>query len=176
MIEELARGRFIRLVRGERWEWVERTNASGVVVIIAQTPERRVLLVEQHRIPVGTTVIEFPAGLAGDTDAGEALQVAAARELEEETGWRAASLEQITAGPVSAGMSSEFLTFFLARDLQRIGEGGGDESESIVVHEIEADRVHAWLQERQREGAMVDPKVYAGLYFLERDLGAHVAE
>lgn len=166
MTEELARGRFIRLVRRDRWEWAERVNATGVVVIVAKTPDDRVLLVEQERIPVGGPVIEMPAGLAGDVTADEALATAAARELEEETGWRAGRLERLTHGPVSAGMSSEVLTFFRAHDLQRVGEGGGDEGESIVVHEIALSEIDGWLEARAREGVMADPKVYAGLYFL----------
>ena len=166
MTEELARGRFIRLVRRDRWEWAERVNATGVVVIVALTPQGRVVLVEQERIPVGGPVLELPAGLAGDVHEDEALAVAAARELEEETGWRAGRLERLTQGPVSAGMSSEVLTFFLAHDLERIGEGGGDEGESIVVHEIPLGEVEGWLEARARGGVMADPKVYAGLYFL----------
>ncbi|MEN0062094.1 MAG: NUDIX hydrolase [Myxococcota bacterium] len=168
MTDELARGRFLRLVRRDGWEWAERTNVTGVVVIVAQTPNNAVLLVEQPRIPVGAPVIEFPAGLAGDVDATEALATAAARELEEETGFAAETMIRVTEGPVSAGMSSESLTFFVAKGLKRVGPGGGDGSERITVHAIPRDEVDAWLVARQAEGTLVDPKVYAGLYFLDR--------
>ena len=170
MAEVVAAGKFVRLVRQGHWEWAERTNASGVVVIAAVTPEDKVIFVEQYRIPVGARVIEMPAGLAGDVAGaeGEALAVAAARELEEETGYRAGRIEQMTAGPVSAGLTSEILTFFRARDLVKVGDGGGDETEDIAVHEVPLADAHRWLAARASDGVLADPKVYAGLYFLER--------
>ena len=150
----LAEGRFLRLIKEDGWEWAERTNASGVVVVVALTPEGRVLLVEQHRPPVRGRVIELPAGLAGDLSGAEdeALEVAARRELEEETGWTAARIVRLTAGPVSAGMTSESLTFLRAEGLRRCGAGGGDETEDIVVHEIPLDDADAWLAARAAEG------------------------
>jgi ADP-ribose pyrophosphatase len=170
MAEVVAAGRFVRLVREGHWEWAERTNASGVVVIAAVTAEGNVLLVEQYRIPVKARVVEMPAGLAGDVVGAEdeALAIAAARELEEETGYRPGRVEVLTAGPVSAGLTSEILTFFRAWDLVRVSAGGGDESEDIVVHEVPLTEVHQWLARKRAEGVQADPKVYAGLYFLER--------
>lgn len=175
MAEVLSSGRYIRLVREGTWEWAERTNASGVVVVLATTPSDGLLFVEQHRIPVGGRVIELPAGLAGDVagEEDEALERAAARELEEETGWRPSRVERLTGGPVSAGMTSEILTFFRATGLVRISDGGGDPSEEIVVHEVPVSRAHDWLAERAAAGVMADPKVYAGLYFLLRERQHH---
>ncbi|MCA9664166.1 MAG: NUDIX hydrolase [Myxococcales bacterium] len=169
----LAEGRFVRLVKLDPggWEYVERVNASGVVVIIALTHEQRVVLVEQHRPPIGARVIELPAGLAGDVsgEEDEPLARAAARELEEETGYRPGSVTTLFAGPPSAGLSDETVTFVRARELERVGPGGGDESEDITVHEVAHDEVHAWLAERSAAGALIDPKVYAGLYWLTHD-------
>jgi ADP-ribose pyrophosphatase len=167
--ETIASGKFLRLVRKGTWEWAERTNAKGVVVIVAVTAEGNLLLVEQHRVPIGGSVIEFPAGLAGD-EAGaenEDLSVAAARELEEETGYRPGRMEWLTTGPVSAGMSGEVLTFFRGHGLVRVGKGGGVEGENITVHEIPVGEARGWLARRHEEGVMADPKVYAGLYFLK---------
>ena len=92
-METLGQGRFLRLVRVDGWEWAERTNAKGVVCIAALTEDGGLLLIEQHRAPMGTTVVELPAGLVGDDgDPNEHHEIAAARELEEETGYRAASI------------------------------------------------------------------------------------
>jgi len=166
--EILGEGRFLRLLSKNGWEWVERTQCSGVVVILALTAENKVLLVEQYRAPMASNVIEFPAGLAGDLPEykNEALEDAATRELLEETGYRAGEMHYQLAGPVSAGMSSEQIHFLEARNLEKVAPGGGDETESITVHEILLEEADDWLRRRINEGTPVDPKVFAGLYFL----------
>jgi len=164
--QTLAEGRHLRLVRRDGWEWVERRRTSGIVAILACTPEDRLLLVEQFRPPVGGRVLEIPAGLAGDI-AGhedEELATAAARELVEETGYEAQHLELLAAGPISAGLCTEIVSFFLGQGLRKVGAGGGDASESIDVHEVPRRQVPDYLRQRQATGVLVDPKVYAGLY------------
>jgi ADP-ribose pyrophosphatase len=165
--EVLGQGRFLRLLRRDGWELVERSNAHGVVVIVAVTHDGNLILIEQHRIPVGKPVIELPAGLAGDDVGaeGEALATAAARELTEETGYEAERMEWLTAGPSSAGMTSEILTIFRATGVRRVSKGGGVEGESITTHEVPLAQVPAWLARAERRGALVDPKVYAALWF-----------
>lgn len=164
---ELAAGRYIRLCREGRWEWAERVNSTGVVVVVAVTDDDHILLVEQYRPPVQARVVELPAGLAGDlADArDEDFSQAAERELSEETGWVPTRLERLCAGPVSAGMSSEILTWYRATGLRQEGPGGGDAHEDIQVHLIPLDEVDAFLAERAEAGVLTDPKVYAGLYF-----------
>ncbi|HXT22313.1 MAG TPA: NUDIX hydrolase, partial [Thermoanaerobaculia bacterium] len=105
-VEVLGEGRFLRLLRRRGWELVERNGVQGIVVLVAVTPDGELLLVEQHREPVRGTVIELPAGLAGDEldSAGESLEQAATRELREETGWEATSWERLSTGPPSAGL------------------------------------------------------------------------
>ena len=167
--ETLCNGRWLRLVRRGRWEYAERTNPGGGVMIVAVTPEDRVLFVEQWREALGRRAIEMPAGLVGD-DAGradESVIAAAARELAEETGYRAGRIEVLTAGPSSAGMSNEIITIVRAFDLRREHAGGGDASEDIRVHEIPRAEAARWLLAKAREGFAVDPKTFAGLYFLE---------
>jgi ADP-ribose pyrophosphatase len=164
----LFEGRFLRLVRRDGWEWCERVRASGVVGVIAVTPARALILVEQHRPPVDARVIELPAGLAGDlADAPEEeLVVAARRELMEETGWEADDWALVTDGPASAGLTNERVHLFHATGLRKTGPGGGDGSEDIVVHEIPIDGLLAWLAERRRAGVLHDPKVIAALAVL----------
>src|SRR5580704_13589060 len=88
----LFEGKHIRMVARGDWEYAERKNVTGIVAIIAVTAEGKLLLVEQYRPPLGKTVIELPAGLAGDIagQEGEAMVTAARRELLEETGYEAA--------------------------------------------------------------------------------------
>ncbi len=168
----LGDGKHSRLVSSNGWEYVERKNATGIVGIVAVTPEGQLLLVEQFRPPVGRHVIELPAGLAGDSDdtVGEHLAEAARRELEEETGYTASSMVQLSKGPPSAGLSSEVVTFYLARGLKRIGEGGGDGSESITTHFVPLDHADAFLRNALADGRLIDPKVYLGLYFATRPI------
>jgi len=171
--EILAEGVFTRLVRKDGWEYVERTNTSGIVIIIALTAAGELLLVEQHRPPVGRRVVELPAGLAGDIvgQEGEALVTAAERELLEETGYVAAGMRRLTEGPLSAGLTTEIVTVFGVRGAVRVGDGGGDHTENIAVFPVPLAAVPAWLAEREAAGSLVDPKVYAALWFAER-LGA----
>ncbi len=167
--ETLHSGRHLLLQIRDGWEFAQRAQASGVVVIVAVTRDHELLLVEQHRPPVGGRVLEWPAGLAGDTpqDQGEALETAARRELLEETGYGDGQWRQLTSGPPSAGLSNEIVTLFLAHDLVQLGPGGGDESEQITLHRIARDRAVAWLARYERyKTRWVDPKVYAGLYFV----------
>ncbi|MBI2823538.1 MAG: NUDIX hydrolase [Planctomycetia bacterium] len=167
--ESLAVGRFVELVREGHWEYAHRINTTGAAVIVAVTADDCLLLVEQYRIPVGQRVIELPAGLVGDSagDEGESIEAAARRELVEETGYDAIAFHRLTSGPPSAGMSSEVATFVLATGLSRVGDGGGVHREEITVHAVPLVEAAAWLQERERHGVLVDPKVYAGLYFAE---------
>ncbi|HVB83631.1 MAG TPA: NUDIX hydrolase [Rhodanobacteraceae bacterium] len=169
--EDLHRGAWLTLRRRGRWEFVERNNAGGAVIIVAVTPQDRILFVEQYRVPIQARTIEMPAGLVGDRDgdSDETALTAAARELEEETGWRAARLEFLHAGPSSSGMSTEVIAFVRAFDLQRVGAGGGDASEAIIVHEVARSDAAPWLFAKARAGYSVDPKLFAGLWFLEHE-------
>ena len=167
-IETLFAGQWLSLRHRGRWEFVERNNRRGAVVVIAITPDQRILFVEQYRIPINQFTIEMPAGLIGDL-AGqehEDAATAAIRELEEETGWRCGDVEWLHQGPSSAGMSTEQITFVRALDLIQTGVGGGDETENITVHSVPLEEVNAWLLARAHEGYSIDPKVFAGLWLL----------
>jgi ADP-ribose pyrophosphatase len=107
-------GRFIVAKTRGRWEYVSRTRNIRAAVILAIDSEDRVILVEQFRVPLGRPSIELPAGLIGDHDdsADEDAAVAAARELEEETGYRPGRMEAVGEFHSSPGMVSESFTLF----------------------------------------------------------------
>ena len=169
-MQEQWRGNFIRVMTEGRYEWVERTNVSGIVVIIPITDDGKVILIQQYRLPMRGHCIELPAGLAGDI-AGqeeELMMTAALRELEEETGYTAVQMDMVTEGPPTPGLTTEVLTFYVARGLARVHDGGGDDTEDIGVREVPLDEVDGWLESQRTEGIMVDPKVFIGLYFAKQ--------
>jgi len=168
-VETLYEGRWLSLRKRGRWEYAERNNPGGAVIILAVTPEDKVLFVEQYRVSILQNTIEMPAGLVGDLPGqdDEDILLAAQRELEEETGYRCERVEFIHQGPSSSGMSTEMIAFARAWHLQKVGPGGGDESENIVVHEVPRSEAGAWLFARAAEGYSIDPKLFAGLWFIE---------
>lgn len=163
--EIMHEGKFLRTVREGRWEYVERINADGAVMVVAMTPQREMVLVEEYRFPLHAPVIGLPAGIAGDE--GEETKLAAAvRELREEAGFEASSWEHLFDGPSSPGLATEMVGFFLASGLSRVSEGGGVAHEQITVHCVGLDEIDAWLREQAAAGKVIDPRIYAGLYFL----------
>ena len=169
--EMLYQGRWLNLLKRGRWEYAERTNPAGAVIIIALTLEDKLLFVEQYRVPIQQHTIEMPAGLVGDIagQADENALLAAQRELEEETGYRCQRVEFIHRGPSSSGMSTEMIAFVRAYDLEKVSAGGGDETENIIVHEVPRLEAGAWLFARAAEGYSIDPKLFAGLWFVEHE-------
>ena len=168
-VETLYEGRWLSLRKRGRWEYAERNNPGGAVIILAVTPDDTVLFVEQYRVSILQNTIEMPAGLVGDVadHVDESALRAAQRELEEETGYRCQRVEFVHRGPSSSGMSTEMITFVRAWDLEKVGPGGGDESENIVVHEVPRREAGAWLFARAAEGYSIDPKLFAGLWFIK---------
>jgi ADP-ribose pyrophosphatase len=106
-------------------------------------------------------VISLPAGLVGDQGPEDAAE-AAARELREETGYEAASLELLGSGPSSPGLAAETVTFFLARGVRRAGPPTGEEP--ITLHAVPFEEIRAWARAREREGIHVHPLLWAALY------------
>jgi ADP-ribose pyrophosphatase len=167
-LKTLCEGKHIKLVQRGTYEFASRKKTSGIVAIVAVTDQKKLLLIEQFRPPVNRRVIEIPAGLAGDVEGHELeeLTEAAKRELLEETGYEARQLKAVAEGPPSAGICDEVITIFVARGLKKTGDAAGDGSEDITVHEVAVSRVPAFLKRKQKEGCLVDLKVYAGLNFL----------
>lgn len=169
-MRQLYRGKYLSLHQEGHWEYVSRHHCRGAVVLVPVTPQRELVLVEQYRIPLQAKVLELPAGLVGDEDAEESWEQAAYRELIEETGYEAGSLEFLLEGPSSPGLSSEKIRLYLATELKKVGEGGGDASEEIYVHVIPLFQIQDYLKNYQQQGGMIDFKIYAGLGLIEKNL------
>ncbi|AIT06602.1 NUDIX hydrolase [Sphingomonas taxi] len=157
--ETVWKGKYLSVRKSGTWEYAERIGAIAAAVIVAIDGEGQLLLVEQHRVPLGRTCLELPAGLVGDESAGESVAEAARRELEEETGYHAAFVEERGEYFSSPGMTSESFTLMLATGLTRTGEGGGDAQENITVHRVAPEAVAGFVATKRREGVAIDAKM-----------------
>ena len=157
--ETVWKGKYLSVRKSGTWEYAERIGAIAAAVIVAIDGEGQLLLVEQHRVPLGRTCLELPAGLVGDESAGESVAEAARRELEEETGYHAAFVEERGEYYSSPGMTSESFTLVLATGLTRTGDGGGDAQENITVHRVAPEAVAGFVATKRREGVAIDAKM-----------------
>ncbi len=158
MSETVWTGRFIAVETEGKWEYAVRTRGIAAAVILAIDGDA-VLLVEQYRVPIGCRCLELPAGLVGDETAGEPIETAAARELEEETGYRADQIESLGLFHSSPGLTSEAFTLVRATGLTKVGDGGGVDDEDIAVHRVPLAEVAAFVATRRAAGVAVDAKV-----------------
>jgi ADP-ribose pyrophosphatase len=156
--EVVWEGRFIAAKRKGKWEYVSRTRNISAAVILA-VHEGKVILVEQYRVPIGAMCLELPAGLIGDDEEGEAVESAAIRELEEETGFSAERMTDLGRFYASSGMSSEGFALLRAENLTKVGEGGGVEGEDIIVHHVPLAELPAFAAAKRAEGCAMDAKL-----------------
>lgn len=154
--ETVWQGRFVTAKKRGRWEYVGRSRGIRAAAIIALDEDadgsRHVLLIGQYRVPLGRFCLELPAGLVGDDDGmeNEEAITAAARELEEETGYAAEDWAVLGEFYSSPGMVTESFTLLRARQLTKISEGGGISEENIEVYRVPlaglADFVARWRE------------------------------
>ena len=161
-IETRWEGRFITVKQQGTWEYVSRSRGIHAAVILAideGDDGRHVILVEQYRVPLKVQCLELPAGLVGDDTAGEAAEIAAQRELEEETGYHAGRWRTVGEFYSSPGMVSESFTLLVATGLTRVGEGGGVDGEDIVVHRVPLAGIADFVAAKRAEGCGIDVRV-----------------
>ena len=151
-------GQFITAKTRGKWEYVSRSRGISAAVILA-VQDGAVLLVEQFRVPLQRHCLELPAGLIGDENTGEDPCAAAGRELEEETGYRAARLEHCGEFYSSPGMVSESFHLIRAHDLEQTGDGGGVDGENIIVHKVALDRLPEFIAAKRAQGVGMDVKL-----------------
>jgi ADP-ribose pyrophosphatase len=141
----------------------------GAVTMIALDPEDRVLLVRQWRSPTGGALLELPAGTLDRDDDGrtEDPLAAAARELEEETGYRAAEWEKLGEFWTAPGFATELMHLYLATGLapaEEDGRLGPDEDEHLELRAVPWREAVAMAD----AGEIRDAKSLVGLFWLAR--------
>jgi ADP-ribose pyrophosphatase len=156
--EVVWEGRFIVAKKQGKWEYVSRARDIQAAVILA-IDDGEVILVEQFRVPLGRRCLELPAGLVGDEEAGELVETSAARELEEETGYRPDRVEAIGYFHSSPGMVSEGFTLVRATGLTKVSEGGGEGDEDITVHRVPLAALPDFVTAKRAEGVAIDVKM-----------------
>ncbi len=154
-------GRFITAKTRGKWEYVTRSRGIRAAVILAIDAHDHVLLVEQFRVPLGKPCLELPAGLIGDDEGGEGedATAAAARELEEETGYLAERMEVLGEFYSSPGMVSESFTLLRAHGLTRTSPGGGTEGEDITVHRVPLAGLADFVAQARARGLGIDVRL-----------------
>ncbi len=115
----------------EEYYTVERPN---VAIIAAFTSNMDLVMIKQYRHPVKSTDFELPAGFIEpfETDIAQAAK----RELLEETGYEAESLEKIQETYSSAGFMSNTLNFFIGFNAKKVAEQKLDDNEELQPHII----------------------------------------
>jgi ADP-ribose pyrophosphatase len=161
-IETRWEGRFITVKQQGTWEYVARSRGIHAAVILAIDEDadgRYVILVEQYRVPLKVQCLELPAGLVGDHETGEGSEIAAQRELEEETGYHANHWRTVGEFYSSPGMVSESFTLLVATGLTKVSEGGGVDGEDIIVHRVSLNDIADFVATKRAEGCGIDVRV-----------------
>lgn len=127
----------------------------GAVVVVPVLDDGRLLMVRQWRHPLGRVMLEFPAG---KLEAGEPPLHCAVRELEEETGHRAAEWARAGVLHNAIAYSNEGIEVWFARGLVP-GPARPDEGEFVEVVTHRAEDIAAWI----RDGELTDAKTMIGL-------------
>jgi ADP-ribose pyrophosphatase len=144
----------------------EVAHHPGGAVAVPVFPDGKVLLVRQFRYPFGIYTLEVPAG---KLNLGEDPELAAARELEEETGYLAGKLQKLTAIYTTPGFCDEVLHIYLATDLKLSPAGHQrEEGELTMTLEIIPLEEAVAMIERME---IVDSKTIAGVLLAEKRLG-----
>nr|MDO8084404.1 NUDIX hydrolase [Candidatus Sigynarchaeum springense] len=137
----------------QKWQYIERQKDTKVVTVVCKAKRsNKYLFISQPRVPVNKVVVSFPAGLV---DAGESAEIAALRELKEETGYDGKVIATSTLMPKSAGLTSEAATVVsCVVDPAAVGKTEMEQTEDIQ---------HFWLTPAafMKMVATMDPKSMA---------------
>ncbi|MDQ3024769.1 MAG: NUDIX hydrolase [bacterium] len=150
-----------------KWYSVHRPDPN-TVSILGLTDAREVPVLRQWREPLQANVWELPAGISDVP--GEAMADTAAREMEEETGWRARRMLPLLSGTTSSGLTDELFNGFLGLELEKVADGGGLDGEQIEVHLVPFAELGEFMISRATAGEVIDIKVMAHLMLAERKL------
>jgi 8-oxo-dGTP pyrophosphatase MutT (NUDIX family) len=132
-------------------------EAPRWVNVVPVLPDGRVVLVRQWRFGIGAPTLELPGGMV---EPGEEPALAAARELVEETGYRAGALELLGEVEPNPAFLSNRCATYLATGLVRVGDPEGDGEEEIVVELAAREELPALVATGEIRHALVVAALY----------------
>lgn len=141
--------------RIEKWDYID--HKRGGACIVPVLPDGRILMIHQYRPAIDRETLELPAGARDSIQ--EDTTVTAARELEEETGYRSDKITLLLKLKSAVAYCSEFTDVYLAEDLIPIGGQHLDEAEEIRIEAFDLDT----LLEKIYSGQIQDAKTAAGI-------------
>ena len=141
--------------RIEKWDYID--HKRGGACIVPVLPDGRILMIHQYRPAIDRETLELPAGARDSIQ--EDTAVTAARELEEETGYRSDKITPLLKLKSAVAYCSEFTDVYLAEDLIPIGGQHLDEAEEIRIEAFDLDN----LLEKIYNGQIQDAKTAAGI-------------
>jgi ADP-ribose pyrophosphatase len=172
----IHRGHVVTLVEatfvdpdGEEFEREVVRHCGAVSVVPVVDDGETVVLVRQYRSAIDGLLLELPAGKL-DVE-GEAPEAAAARELEEEVGWRAGRIEKLAEFYNSPGFCDEHSIVYLALELDpcELSAQGAEERHMAIEHVALAE-VPAMIA----DGRLIDAKTIIGLTLARDRLSGHL--
>lgn len=137
------------------WDFI--SHRMGAACVLPVKKDGSILMVRQYRNALDRVTLEAPAGKRDSLD--EDTAICAARELEEETGYRAGKLEKMLSLRTTVAFCDEFIDVYLATDLEKIGEQHLDEGEDIDVETYSLDQLCSMCY----QGIIQDAKTVASI-------------
>ena len=177
----LWEGKFLRTIlitykdrkgRLREWEAVSRVQHNDVVVIVAMTRDKELLLIRQYRPSLDRYVIELPAGLV---EPAEDIIAAGRRELIEETAHTSGHLTLLEEGVMSTGINTERWRVLVAEDAEEVPEElsrvhGPDENEDIEVIKAPLGNLYQVLEAYSSRGDEIDLRIHGLLELAKKKL------
>lgn len=147
----------VRLPNGKEEKWDFVSHRMGAACVLAVRPDGKILMVRQYRNALDRFTLEVPAGKRDSLN--EDTSICAARELEEETGYRAGKLERLLSLKSTVAFCDEFIDVYLATELEKIGEQHLDEAEDIDIEAYDLKE----LMDMCYSGTLQDAKTVAAI-------------
>lgn len=141
----------------------------GAVAVIAITNDKKIVFVEQYRKPLEKSIIELPAG---KIDPGEAPEVTAIRELEEETGYTTSpeALSLVTSFYTSPGFADEKMYIYVTESITKLETPVAcDDDEFVELLELTLEEAAQYIAEKRIDDAKTN---YAVLYLQSKNFGS----